>query len=32
MIAFTALLALSGGALASRLIQERQVEIPDNWN
>jgi hypothetical protein len=32
MIASFALLALSAGALASPVIQERQIAIPGNWN
>jgi hypothetical protein len=32
MIACITLLAFSAGALASPVIQERQIAIPENWN
>jgi hypothetical protein len=32
MVSFTTLLAFSAGALASPVLQNRQIAIPDNWN
>jgi len=32
MVSFTTLLALSTGALASPVLQDRQIAIPENWN
>lgn len=31
MVSFTTLLALSAGALASPVLQTRQMDIPENW-
>lgn len=31
MVSFTTLLALSAGALASPILQTRQMDIPENW-
>jgi hypothetical protein len=31
MVSFTALLAFSAGALASPVLQNRQISIPENW-
>lgn len=32
MVSFTTLLALSASALASPVLQARQIAIPENWN
>lgn len=32
MVSLTTLLALSAGALASPVLQDRQIAIPENWN